>query len=101
MVIDRGMAFEENLEQLRARGLHYLVASRQGERNRWLAEFEDLEGFDAVKSFTDLAQFQQGVEKGFLDAVGLLLGVVPWLIALVWAHMEPVASAGEKHKDPQ
>ena len=37
-----------NLEQLRSRGLHYLVASRQGERTRWLAEFETLEGFDEV-----------------------------------------------------
>jgi transposase len=48
VVVDRGMAFDENLEQLRERGLHYLVASRQPERNRWLAEFEDLEGFDEV-----------------------------------------------------
>ena len=48
VVVDRGMAFEENLEQLRTRGLHYLVASRQGERTRWLAEFETLEGFDEV-----------------------------------------------------
>jgi len=48
VVVDRGMAFDENLEQLRAHGLHYLVASRQPERNRWLSEFEDLEGFDEV-----------------------------------------------------
>ena len=48
VVVDRGMAFDENLEQLRARGLHYLVASRQGERNRWLAEFEHLDGFEEV-----------------------------------------------------
>lgn len=48
VVVDRGMAFDENLEHLRVRGLHYLVASRQPERNRWLAEFEDLEGFDEV-----------------------------------------------------
>ena len=46
--LDRGMAFEENLEELRARGLHYLVASRHSERTRWLAEFETLEGFDEV-----------------------------------------------------
>ena len=48
VAVDRGMAFEENLEQLRSRGLHYLVASRQGERTRWLAEFETLKGFDEV-----------------------------------------------------
>ena len=48
VVLDRGMAFDDNLEQLRARGLHYLVAGRQGERTRWLAEFENLEGSDEV-----------------------------------------------------
>ena len=48
VVVDRGMAFEENLAQLRARGLRYLVASRHSERTRWLAEFETLEGFDEV-----------------------------------------------------
>ena len=41
VVVDRGMAFEENLEELSARGLHYLVASRHSERTRWLAEFEN------------------------------------------------------------
>ncbi len=40
VVVDRGMAYEENLEQIRAQGLHYIVAGRQGERNAWLAEFE-------------------------------------------------------------
>ena len=48
VVLDRGMAFDENLEQLRARGLRYLVASRHSERTRWLAEFETLEDFDEV-----------------------------------------------------
>ena len=48
VVLDRGMAFDENLEQLRARGLRYLVASRHSERTRWLSEFENLEGFDEV-----------------------------------------------------
>lgn len=48
VVLDRGMAYDENLEQLRAKGLHYLVASRHSERTRWLAEFETLEGFDEV-----------------------------------------------------
>jgi transposase len=40
VVVDRGMAYEENLEQIRARGLHYLVAGRQSERNEWLDDFE-------------------------------------------------------------
>jgi hypothetical protein len=41
VVVDRGMAFDENLAQIRKRGLHYLVAGRQPERNQWLDEFED------------------------------------------------------------
>lgn len=48
VVVDRGMAHEENLEEIRSRNLHYIVASRQPERNQWLAEFEDTEGFEEV-----------------------------------------------------
>jgi len=48
IVIDRGMAFEENLEQLRARQMHYIVASRQSERLTWLAELEDAAGFTEI-----------------------------------------------------
>src|SRR6516162_7258553 len=44
VIVDRGMAFEENLEQLRKRKLHYLVAGRQSERNQWLEELENDEG---------------------------------------------------------
>jgi transposase len=40
VVVDRGMAYEEDLAAIRAHGHHYLVASRQPERNAWLAEFE-------------------------------------------------------------
>ena len=48
VVVDRGMAFDDNLAEIKARKLHYIVASRQPERNRWLAEFEDTDGFTAV-----------------------------------------------------
>ena len=47
VVVDRGMAYDENLAEIRARQLHYLVAARQPERERWLAEFEG-EGFEEV-----------------------------------------------------
>lgn len=40
VVVDRGMAYEENLRQIRAHGLHYIVAGRQPERNAWLDDFE-------------------------------------------------------------
>ena len=40
VIVDRGMAFGENIEQIRNRGLHYLVAGLQSERNEWLDEME-------------------------------------------------------------
>jgi transposase len=48
VIVDRGMAFEENLEQIRKRKLHYLVAGRQAERNQWLEELESDEGWEEV-----------------------------------------------------
>jgi transposase len=48
VVVDRGMAFEENLEQIRARGLHYIVASRQAERAEWEEDFARPAGFEEV-----------------------------------------------------
>ena len=48
VVVDRGMAFDSNLAEIKARKLHYIVASRQPERDRWLAEFEDTDGFTPV-----------------------------------------------------
>ncbi len=49
VVVDRGMAFDENLEQIRARDLRYIVASRQKERDQWLGEFEDGHGFETIE----------------------------------------------------
>jgi len=49
VVVDRGMSSDENIAEIKARKLHYLVASRQPERTRWLAEFEDPEGFTEVR----------------------------------------------------
>jgi transposase len=34
VVLDRGMAYDDNLAELKARKLHYVVASRQPERDR-------------------------------------------------------------------
>lgn len=50
VVVDRGMAYDENLAFLRShpQKLHCVVALRQSERDQHLAEFEDLEGFQAV-----------------------------------------------------
>lgn len=48
VVVDRGMAYDDNLEEITDRKLHYIVASRQPERDMWLADFEDTEGFEDV-----------------------------------------------------
>jgi transposase len=40
VIVDRGMAFDENIQQIRNRNLHYLVAGLQSERNEWLEELE-------------------------------------------------------------
>ena len=48
IVVDRGMAFAENIVELRRRKLHYVVAAGQKERDRLLAEFETADGFEEV-----------------------------------------------------
>jgi transposase len=48
VVVDRGMAYPENLREIRDRDLHYVVAARQPERDRWLDDFEDEEGFEVM-----------------------------------------------------
>jgi len=48
VVMDRGMAFDENLDEVNARHLHYIVAGRQTERNQWLAEFEEEDGWKEI-----------------------------------------------------
>ncbi len=46
VIVDRGMAYEENLQQIRGRGHHYIVAGRQPERNQWLEELEREEDWE-------------------------------------------------------
>ncbi len=48
VIVDRGMAYDENLKQIQKRGLHYLVAGRQPERNQWLDELENDDGWEEV-----------------------------------------------------
>jgi transposase len=45
VVVDRGMSSKDNLATIRARGYHYMVATRQHERDEYLAEMEDREGW--------------------------------------------------------
>jgi transposase len=48
IVVDRGMAHPDNIAEIQRRKLHYLVAARQKERDRYLAEFESGDAFEAV-----------------------------------------------------
>ena len=48
VVVDRGMAFADNLQQITTRGYHYLVASRPGERTAHLDAFEEDEGWQEI-----------------------------------------------------
>ncbi len=48
VVVDRGMAFADNLHAITERGHHYLVASRQAERTAHRDAFEDEAGWAAV-----------------------------------------------------
>jgi transposase len=48
IVMDRGMASAENIALLESRKLHYIIASRQSERDRWLASFADDVAFTPV-----------------------------------------------------
>jgi transposase len=48
VVVDRGMAFAENLAQIRARGHHYLVAARHPERGAHQEAFTDAGGWTEV-----------------------------------------------------
>ena len=48
VILDRGMAYAPDLEQIRKRGLHYLVAGLQSERNEWLDELEKEDDWEQV-----------------------------------------------------
>lgn len=48
VVVDRGMAFDDNLQEIKDRHYHYLVASRQGERNEHLDDFEEAAGWQEI-----------------------------------------------------
>jgi transposase len=48
VVVDRGMAYVENIAEIKKRKYHYVIAGRQPERDEWLDEFETVEGFELV-----------------------------------------------------
>ena len=59
VIVDRGMAFDENIEQIRNRGLHYLVAGLQSERNEWLDELEKDDWEQVIRTPSPRNPFQK------------------------------------------
>jgi transposase len=59
VVVDRGMAFDENLDEIRSRGFHYLVAGRQSERNEWLDAFEEDDWEEVLRTPSVSNPFQE------------------------------------------
>lgn len=71
VIVDRGMACRKNLEEIRQRGYHYIVAGRQAERDQWLEQFEQQQGWQAVvgspaKSPVKVKRRQKGEETWIL-----------------------------------
>jgi transposase len=48
VIVDRGMAYASNLDEIRRRGLHYVVAGLQPERTAWFEDFEQDDGWEDV-----------------------------------------------------
>jgi transposase len=48
VIVDRGMANEQNIKEIKERLHHYVVATRQCERNDWLEEFEEEGGWEEI-----------------------------------------------------
>lgn len=48
VTVDRGMAYDKNIEQIRGRGYHYLVAARPEERWEHEQEFVDESGWEDI-----------------------------------------------------
>jgi transposase len=59
VVVDRGMASDENLAQIKARHYHYVVAARHNERDKFLPEFEEQTGWrDVVRKPSQTNPYQ-------------------------------------------
>ena len=59
VIVDRGMAFDENIKQIRDRNLHYLVAGLQSERNQWLDELEKDDWQEVIRKPSPRNPFQK------------------------------------------
>lgn len=59
VVVDRGMASDDNLAQIKARHYHYVVAARHDERDKLFDEFEDTSDWKLVIRETSVTNSYQ------------------------------------------
>jgi transposase len=96
VVVDRGMASAPCLEAVRAAGLHYIVATRQSERHRFLAEFEDLNAFEElirIPSPTNPCQQKSAVRVRAIERDG-----ETWILCLSAGRQAKDRAIREKHQ---
>jgi len=59
VVVDRGMAFQDNIDEIKKKGYHYIVATRQAERNEYLDEFEKGGFSEVIRSVSPKNPFKR------------------------------------------
>jgi len=52
VVVDRGMAFPDNIDEIKGEKYHYIVATRQKERDKYLDEFEEGGFHELIRSIS-------------------------------------------------
>jgi len=96
IVVDRGMASALCLEAIRAEHLHYIVATRQAQRNLFLDEFEDLGAFTELvreASPTNPCQKKSVVKVRAVEKDGEL-----WVLCLSDGRQAKDRAIREKHQ---
>ena len=96
VVVDRGMAFDANLAEIRSRKLHYIVATRQSERDQWLDDFEENADFQGiVREPSPLNPFQK---KSKVEVAFRRSGDVTYALCRSEGREEKDRAIREKHE---
>jgi transposase len=96
VVVDRGMAYPENLAEIRAQGLHYIVAGRQTERKQWLEDFE--KDNDWEEMIRTAALRHPAEKKTKVQIKGRQKGDELYLLCLSEGRQEKDRAIREKHE---
>jgi len=96
VVVDRGMAFADNLKEITDRGHHYLVASRQAERTAHLDAFEDETGWADV--IRQPSPRNPGQKKSRVEIKRQLVGSEVHILCRSEGRAEKDRAIREKHE---